>query len=192
MLTFITGPVRSGKSTLAERLARAAGFSVTYCATAARDDGDAEWVLRLDRHRAQRPPEWQVIETSGPHGTDLVALLREASGDRCFLVESLGTWIGDAIGRGAETLGTDSAALSREVESEAERLVDAIVRCAADIVVVSEEVGWGVVPPFPSGRIFRDVVGRANQRLAAAAARAYLVVSGVAIDLKSMPRIDSL
>jgi adenosylcobinamide kinase / adenosylcobinamide-phosphate guanylyltransferase len=192
MLTFITGPVRAGKSTLAERLAHACGFPVTYCATAPQDDDDPEWILRIERHRARRSPEWVVIETAGPHGADLVAILGEAARERCLLVESLGTWIAAVIGRGAETMGTDVAALQRDVERETERLVEAIFRCAADVIVVSEEVGWGVVPPYPSGRLFRDVIGRSNQRLTAASQRAYLIVSGVAFDLKKALPIDSL
>ena len=185
MLTFITGPVRSGKSTLAERFARDAQRPVIYCATAAPDDADPEWIVRIERHRAQRPGDWTVLETAGPHGTDLVATVCGVQSDRLVMIESLGTWVADLLGRRAETLGSDVLALAKDVESETTRLLDAILACAAEVIVVSEEVGWGIVPAFSSGRVFRDVMGRANQRLCAAAQRAYLVISGVAFDLKS-------
>lgn len=186
MLTFVTGPVRAGKSALAERLAHKSGRRVTYCATAARDDQDPEWILRIERHRAQRPGDWTVVETAGPQGIDLTAMLCRADSATLLLIESLGTWVADLLGRRAETMGSDVVALHNDVEAETSRLLDAIVACAADAIVVSEEVGWGIVPPFPAGRVFRDVMGRANQRLCAAAERAYLVVSGVALDLKKV------
>jgi len=183
MLTFITGPVRAGKSTLAERLACACRLPVIYCATAARDDDDPEWTTRIERHRARRPDAWKVIETAGPQGVDLLDTLRSASDASCLLIESLGTWVGDVLGRHAEVLSDDPVALYNATDSETIQLIEAILNCTAEVLVVSEEVGWGVVPPYPSGRVFRDVMGRANQRLAAAAQRAYLVVSGIAIDL---------
>ena len=191
MLTFITGPVRSGKSNFAERFARDSGRAVTYCATAARDDSDPEWIVRIERHRAQRPAEWKLVESAGPQGVDLVRLLCEIDTQRLVMVESLGTWVADQLGRRAATLGTDSVGLHNDVQNETNRLLDALAECRADAIVVSEEVGWGVVPANPAGRIFRDVMGRANQRLCAAAERAYLVVSGVAIDLKKgLPSAD--
>ena len=192
MLTFITGPVRAGKSNLAERLARASGRPVTYCATAARDDNDPEWIVRIERHRAQRPAEWRLLETAGPHGIDLIETVGQAKPGSLVVIESLGTWVSDILGRRAETLGTDVVALSNDVESESKRLLDAVLACSADLVVVSEEVGWGVVPAFAAGRVFRDVMGRANQRLCEKADRAYLVVSGVAFDLKTALPFDSL
>lgn len=192
MLTFVTGPVRAGKSTLAERLAHASGRRVIYCATAARDDHDPEWILRIERHRAQRPGDWTVLETAGPHGVDLIATVCEANPATLLLIESLGTWVADLLGRRAETMGSDVVALHNDVDAEANRLILAIEACAADAIVVSEEVGWGIVPPYPAGRVFRDVMGRANQRLCAAAERAYLVVSGVALDLKKVLPFESL
>ena len=185
MLTFITGPVRSGKSTLAERFAHEAKRPVIYCATAARDDADPEWIVRIERHRAQRPGEWTLLETAGPHGIDLIETICKVEPDRVVMIESLGTWVADLLGRRAETLGTDVLALAKDVETETTRLLEAILGCAAELIVVSEEVGWGIVPAFSSGRVFRDVMGRANQRLCAAAKRAYLVISGVAFDLKA-------
>jgi adenosylcobinamide kinase / adenosylcobinamide-phosphate guanylyltransferase len=185
MLTFITGPVRAGKSTLAERLARACGMTVVYCATGAWDDRDHEWSRRIERHRERRPAEWRTVETAEPHGVDLIATLRDAKSGTCLIVESLGTWIANVLARRARIVGDDPVALAEATETEVSALVDAVVASAADVIVVSEEVGWGVVPPYVSGRVFRDVMGRANQRVAAAADRAYLVVSGIPIDLKA-------
>jgi adenosylcobinamide kinase/adenosylcobinamide-phosphate guanylyltransferase len=189
MLTFITGPVRAGKSTLAERLARECELAVVYCATAAWDDSDHEWSRRIERHRERRPPEWRTIETAEPHGADLVATLRGAKPGTCLLIESLGTWVASVLARHARIAGDDPVALAAATEAEVTQLIEAILQCGASVIVVSEEVGWGVVPPYIAGRVFRDVMGRANQRLAAGARRAYLVVSGIPIDLK--PRDSS-
>jgi adenosylcobinamide kinase/adenosylcobinamide-phosphate guanylyltransferase len=192
VLTFITGPVRSGKSSLAQRLAISAGKGVIFAATAAWDDEDPEWTARIERHRAERPSEWRVIETAGRHGVDLAGALRTAKATDVVLIESLGTWISDVLARRAEQIGEDNVALLEGVEADAGRLIDAIDASAADVIVVSEEVGWGVVPAYPAGRVFRDVMGHANRRLCAAAGRAYLIVSGVALDLKGALQFEAL
>jgi adenosylcobinamide kinase/adenosylcobinamide-phosphate guanylyltransferase len=192
VLTFITGPVRAGKSTLAQRLAEASRRRVIYCATAAWDEDDPEWRSRIERHRAERPAEWQLVETAGPRGADLMQRLREAERPSLILIESLGTWVADVLTRGAQTLGGDIVRLHAAVEAETNRLLDAIEACEAEVIVVSEEVGWSVVPPYPAGRVFRDVMGRANQRLCAVAARAYLLVCGVALDLKQAQAAENL
>ncbi|HTV75170.1 MAG TPA: bifunctional adenosylcobinamide kinase/adenosylcobinamide-phosphate guanylyltransferase [Candidatus Acidoferrales bacterium] len=177
---FVTGPVRSGKSRFAERLVVQTQLPVTYVATARTDRDDAEWVARLAHHAARRPPSWALIETAVPGGPDLAEVVRHAPSSSALLVDSLGTWLADQMGRGAEpSYGADAGAL----EAAGERLRDAVVASAAHIVLVSEEVGWSVVPDHPSGRLFRDVLGRLNQRLAREADGAYLVVSGFALDL---------
>jgi adenosylcobinamide kinase/adenosylcobinamide-phosphate guanylyltransferase len=179
-LTFISGPVRSGKSAFAEDLAARRGLPVTYVATARADADDPEWVERLARHAARRPPEWSVIETAAPHGRDLAAIALAASASSVLLTDSLGTWLADRM----------SAHLERaSLEEEAERLAEALAASPACVVVVSEEVGWGVVPEHPSGRLFRDVLGRLSRRLAQTAEQAYLVVNGLALPLKDLAMV---
>lgn len=183
--TLVTGPVRSGKSRFAESLARASGGAVTYVATARVDPNDAEWVARLAHHAASRPPQWRVVETARPQAVGLVELARSASAGETLLVESLGTWLADRMAAHVEAGGgTDLE--PDALEAELSGAVDALLDSAAVAIVVGEETGWGIVPTHASGRIFRDLLGRGQQRLAARAERAYLVVAGYALDLKTL------
>jgi adenosylcobinamide kinase/adenosylcobinamide-phosphate guanylyltransferase len=188
-LTFVTGPVRSGKSRFAERLAVESGAGVTYVATAQTDPSDAEWAARIAHHVARRPASWRTIETASPGAPSLAALAREGRAGAILLVDSLGTWLAAEMSArfaaGGETAALDSDALDAECASVA----DALVASAAHAIVVGDEAGWGLVPPYPSGRVFRDVLGRMQQRLAARADRAYLVVAGYAINLRAAGRV---
>jgi adenosylcobinamide kinase/adenosylcobinamide-phosphate guanylyltransferase len=182
-LTFITGPVRSGKSRFAERLARDVAGDVTYVATARSDPEDPEWVARLAHHAARRPPHWRLVETASPHAPLLTVLAAQSAGGETLVIDSVGTWLADRMTRRLEAGASDAPLDAGALEAEADDLVGALLACAAHAIVVGEEVGWGVVPPFLSGRVFRDVLGRAQQRLARGAGRAYLVVAGFAVDL---------
>ena len=182
MLTFITGPVRSGKSALAQRLAAQSGRQVVFCATAAIDVDDEEWSARIARHQAERPRDWTTIETAVPQGTDLLTALSDAAPNQIVIVDSIGTWVADIMGR--HPLGTSVVEWHDQIESHAMHVISALETCRADVIVISEEVGWSVVPVHVSGRVFRDVMGRTNQRLCALAKHAYLVVSGAVLDLK--------
>ncbi len=182
-LTFVTGPVRSGKSRFAERLAIEHGGSVTYVATARIDPADGEWVARIAHHAARRPPHWRTIETAAPGARSLFEIATDAAAGTVLLVDSLGTWLADAMSRAFETGGEAAALDAAALEAEFARTADALAGARAHAIVVGEETGWGVVPEYASGRVFRDVLGRVQQTLAARADRAYLVVSGFAIDL---------
>jgi len=172
-LTFVTGAVRSGKSRFARLLAQRHRGPVTYIATAARDAEDAEFAERVARHRAERPPEWATLETG--ESLDLAAEMLRFSAGALVLVDSLGTYLAAAMRDGV----TFDAVMRRGTA-----FVDAACACACSAIVVSEETGWGIVPEYPSGRIFRDALGLLNQRLAREADAAYLTVAGYAIDLK--------
>jgi adenosylcobinamide kinase/adenosylcobinamide-phosphate guanylyltransferase len=197
-LVFITGPVRSGKSRFAERLARERGGEVTYVATARSDPDDREWTARIAHHRARRPPAWRIVETAAPGAPSLAAILRAADAEHTLVVDSTGTWLAERMRARLEGLGRaknlDSAAREAsaldeaDLEAELALVTRALVDARAYVIVVGEETGWGVVPEFPSGRVFRDVLGRAHQALSAAAERAYVVVAGVALDLHALGR----
>jgi adenosylcobinamide kinase/adenosylcobinamide-phosphate guanylyltransferase len=181
---FVTGPVRSGKSEYALRLAREDGRRVTYVATAITEPGDAEWTARLERHARERPPEWRTLETAAMDHADICAIFRRASSDECLVVDALGTWLGARIGAYAAELVRDYVAVASRLERESAELADAMAHSAALVIAVGEQVGWDVVPVAASARLFRDVLGRMERRLAAHAAHAYLVVAGYAIDLR--------
>jgi adenosylcobinamide kinase / adenosylcobinamide-phosphate guanylyltransferase len=190
VLTLITGPVRSGKSTLAQRLAAKSGKRVVFCATGMIDPDDPEWMARIERHRAERPKEWEVIETAVPGGTDLLQALTQAKAGEMLVIDSIGTWVSGVMGR--HPRGTDIVAWQDQVEEETLRMLDVLESCAAEVVAVSEETGWDIHPVSAVGRVFRDVMGRTNRRLCARAQRAYLIVCGVALDLKKGAPVETL
>ncbi len=180
---FITGPVRSGKSRFAERLARERGGDVLYVATGLIDPGDAEWAARIAHHSARRPADWRVVETGAPAAPSLAKLAAEAPESLTLLVDSLGTWLAERMSRRLDSGGEAAALDADALEAEISEVVDALAATRGHAIVVGDEAGWGLVPPYKSGRIFRDVLGRAQQRLAARSVAAYLVVAGFAVDL---------
>jgi adenosylcobinamide kinase / adenosylcobinamide-phosphate guanylyltransferase len=185
MVTFITGPVRSGKSAFGVRLAATSGREVTYVATAAGEPEDAEWRARMERHVLERPAAWRTVETAGMTHDAQLELFREAAPDACLLVDALGTWLAARIAARIDLLEIDYSVLASQLDEEAAQFVDAMLASSAYVVVVSEQIGWDVVPSTPSARLFRDAMGRMVQRLAKRAQRVYLVVAGYALDLRA-------
>jgi adenosylcobinamide kinase/adenosylcobinamide-phosphate guanylyltransferase len=169
--TLIVGGARSGKSTEAE-LRLAAEPAVTYVAagpwrswTGPDGQPDTEWAARVARHRARRPAEWRTIET-----LDVAAELRQHGG--AVLVDGIGTWLAGVMdeaglwqdGGKQHAAGADPVSL---VRAEIDNLVEAWRQTATHVVAVTDDVGSGLVPPYPAGRVFRDELGWLNQRLAA-------------------------
>jgi adenosylcobinamide kinase/adenosylcobinamide-phosphate guanylyltransferase len=189
-LTLVTGGVRSGKSSFAERLA-ARHERVVYVATAFVDPTDAEMQARITHHRTSRDAAWPTIETGAGEPT-LERVLREATPEAALLVDSLGSWLGAAMYALEAEIERDAPRAEAALEDDVARLREAFAACRAPVVLVSEEVGYGVVPPSKQGRVFRDVMGRANQKLAALADEVYLVVAGIPLDLKALGAFTSL
>ena len=175
-LTFILGGARSGKSSFAERLALRGGGRVLYVATAEPLDRDME--RRIAAHRSQRPPEWGTLEEP----LDLPASIPAALGgyDTCLL-DCLTLWVSNML---LSKEGNPDA--EREIVAEARRLVETCEQSEAAWIVVSNEVGLGVVPPSPLGAAYRDALGRVNQVFAAAADRVYFMVAGLALEMKAL------
>ncbi|HEX4789248.1 MAG TPA: bifunctional adenosylcobinamide kinase/adenosylcobinamide-phosphate guanylyltransferase [Actinospica sp.] len=182
---LVLGGARSGKSAFAERMLAHSPDArpVTYAATAPRYPGDAEWAERIARHRRQRPAQWRTVETGEEPGM-LAELLRGADGP--VLADCLTLWLTsamdavDAWDERAWNEGTARAELARLTRA----LVAAFAEAAGPVVLVSNELGFGLVPPDPGGRRFRDELGRLNQACAAAAADVHLVVAGLPLRLK--------
>jgi adenosylcobinamide kinase/adenosylcobinamide-phosphate guanylyltransferase len=183
-VVFITGPVSSGKSGFGVRLARECGRDVTYVATAAGEPEDAEWRARLTRHVRDRPASWRTVETAAMSHAAQIELFRGASSDSCLLVDALGTWLSARIASRVDLLEIDYSVLASQFDDEAAEFVDAMLASPAYIIVVSEQIGWDVVPVAASARLFRDAMGRMVQRLAKGAQKVYLVVAGYALDLR--------
>jgi adenosyl cobinamide kinase/adenosyl cobinamide phosphate guanylyltransferase len=193
-LVVITGGARSGKSGAAQRLAEsrsAEGQPVVVAVFAS--ESDAEMTDRIARHRADRAPGFSVVEATGSAGW-----LGGVPVGSLLLVDCLGTCLGLALEEAwAETSSADTAmsdtvelpagcAVAFETRSTA--LVDALAARTDDTIIVTNEVGAGVVPAFATGRIFRDELGRANAALIAIADAAYLAVGGRLLDLAALPR----
>jgi len=185
-VTLVTGPVRSGKSRYVMALAAASSRTVRYVATAIREPGDGEWDTRLQRHMSDRPDEWEVVESAELGHETLIAMFRDATSDECIIVDALGTWLAARIATNIDALQNDFASFEGQMDAEAAELASAMVDSRAQVVIVAEEVGWDIVPVAASARLFRDVLGRMKQRLAAESSDVYLVVCGYALDLKAL------
>ncbi len=185
-VVFITGPVCSGKSAFGMRLARDSGCDVTYLATAAGAPEDVEWRARLMRHVRDRPPSWRTIETAGLSAAAQLALFRDAAPGTCLIVDALGTWLAARIAARIDLLEIDYTVLESQLDEEAAEFVDAMLTSSARVIVVSEQIGWDVVPVAASARLFRDAMGRMVQRLAKHAERVYLIVAGYALDVRAL------
>lgn len=195
-LTFIVGGARSGKSAHAERLADACGLPVTYIATAR--IGDAEFAERVAHHRARRPGHWRVVETPLDLGAALAA---EAAPGRCVIVDCLTLWLSHLLwpvadeawpDDGESSPGDAKAASPSESATRGEAAVaridtflDVCASAPGTVLVVSNEIGLGVVPMGAATRHFVDELGRLNQRMAALASEATLMVAGLPLALKA-------
>jgi adenosylcobinamide kinase / adenosylcobinamide-phosphate guanylyltransferase len=168
-IILVTGAARSGKSEWAETLAIQSGKPVIYIATAKIDANDPEWQMRIQQHQQRRPEFWQTQEVS----EDLIPALENSLPPHCLLVDSLGTWV-------ANLLDQDSATWQQTTIN----LLKSLQKSQVDIIFVAEETGWGVVPAYASGRLFRDRLGKLVRQIAAIADPVYLVTGGYALNLK--------
>ena len=173
-LTLVLGGVRAGKSSYAQRLASEGGGRVLFVATA--EAGDADMAARIQAHRRDRPPDWDTLEEP----VDLVGALSGVSNRYdTVLLDCLTLWVSNLLLR-----STDIDSSRTGILKETEWLLDVFRRGSASWVVVSNEVGLGVVPPTRLGRVFADELGRVNQFVAAAADDVYFMAAGLAMPLK--------
>jgi len=172
--TLVLGGARSGKSAHAEGLLH--DTQVDYLATARRIPGDEDWEARITAHVARRPPGWR---TATP--TDLPAALR-AAGPAPVLVDDIATWLtGELDDAGAWEGGTGAL---RDCRARCAALVCAVAACPVRLVLVSAEVGLGVVPATRAGRLLRDELGALNAELAAVCDEVLLLVAGLPVTLR--------
>ena len=167
-LTLVLGGARSGKSRYAESLVTALPAPWIYVATA--EARDAEMTERIAAHQARRGAGWRTLETP----RDVVGALT-AHGTTPLLVDCLTLWLANALLAGADA------------DAEIERLEAALEQASAPLVLVANEVGFGIVPDNPLGRRFRDLQGLLNQRIAARADRVVLVIAGLPLTIKGSP-----
>lgn len=186
-LIFVLGGARSGKSSFAERLAMISGRSVSFIATAT--PSDDEMRTRITDHRASRPTTWVTIEEQ----LDLAQAVQQATQVAdVLLLDCMTLWLSNWLWHnGAINFDEDTTAsmrTSKEVLTEVERLllVTDSMAIGKTLIVVSNEVGLGIVPEYAVSRAYRDILGRVNQRLAQHANRVYLMVAGLAVDIKRL------
>lgn len=168
MRELILGGARSGKSRWAEQRACASGLAVSLIATATADD--EEMHERIRQHRAERPAGWRVLEEP----LALADALRASTApERCVIVDCLTLWL-------SNLLAVDEARLRRETVA----LLHCLPELQGRVLLVSNEVGWGIVPDNPLARRFRDEAGRLHQQLAEICERVTLVTAGLPLSLK--------
>lgn len=177
-LTLVLGGVRSGKSRFAEELAGSiGGEDVLFVATA--EAGDREMAERIKRHQASRPADWKTFECPLHVGTQLFAM---DDLPRVVLIDCLTLLVSNVM---FDPKNSD-ADLEARVLEEADALSRVAAERSANVVIVSGEVGSGVVPESAMGRRFRDLLGFANQRLAASSDATYLMVAGLAVNARRL------
>jgi adenosylcobinamide kinase / adenosylcobinamide-phosphate guanylyltransferase len=171
-LTFVIGGARSGKSRYAEGLIAALPppWEPPWAYIATAEAGDEEMAARIAAHRARRGADWNTVEAP----SDLAAALT-ACGTTPVLVDCLTLWLSNLMISEAD------------IEQEMLKLEKALAVAAAPVVVVANEVGFGIVPSFPLGRRFRDTQGILNQHIAARADRVVLMVAGLPVPIKGTP-----
>jgi len=181
-LILLLGGARSGKSTCAEQMAEKHGGRVLYVATA--QALDPEMVHRIEKHKAQRPHSWQTLEI--PQGVAAVLKDKIAQAETVLLdcltmlVSNLVLTVTDEESEPDETRAT------KIVNAEIESLLTLIRENEADWIIVSNEVGMGLVPPYPLGRVYRDLLGWTNRKVAEVADEVYLLVAGMLLPLHEL------
>lgn len=170
-IILVTGAARSGKSEWAEMLAQQTNKVVTYIATASVDFSDREWQAKIARHQQRRPSHWQTLSLP----IEIAPTITKAIASDCLLIDSLGTWVANLLDR-EESLWQETT----------DNLLSSLKLTTADVILVGEETGWGVVPAYESGRIFRDRLGHLLRQIGSLADAVYLVAGGHALNLRAL------
>jgi adenosylcobinamide kinase/adenosylcobinamide-phosphate guanylyltransferase len=169
-VTLVLGGAHSGKSRYAQELA-SAFQRVVFIATARRDD--VEMRAKIAQHRRERPSSWKTVEVSADLDRTLLA---ESPRADLLLIDCLTLYLANIMGR--------KSGGRRQVRSHIQRLCEAVRGTEASVVIVSNEVGSGIVPPYRSGRVYRDLLGELNQQIAKVADRVILMVAGLPLTVK--------
>ncbi|MGB3508916.1 MAG: bifunctional adenosylcobinamide kinase/adenosylcobinamide-phosphate guanylyltransferase [Microcoleaceae cyanobacterium] len=171
-LILVTGPARSGKSEWAENLAIRSSKKVIYIATSQVNPDDVEWQARIEQHQHRRPSDWITLEIPVKLPEILATYAHQ---DSCILVDSLGTWL-------ANILEQDEQAWNETLEA----IIESLLEASGDVILVAEETGWGVVPAFPIGRLFRDRLGSLIRRVGVISNPVYLITGGHILNLSAL------
>ncbi len=175
-LTLVLGGARSGKSDYAQSILQASGQPVLFVATATA--GDDEMAARISAHRASRPAHWVTLEAPERVGE----AIEQAPETPYVLIDCLTLLASNILLAIPEPV--DAAQYEQAMQQEIDRLIAAYQKHAGEWLIVSNEVGLGLVPPYPLGRYYRDGLGRANQKLARVADQVVFMVAGIPMQVK--------
>jgi len=182
-LTLITGGARSGKSRFAQELALTAGGKVLFVATGIA--GDAEMAERIQKHRANRPAGWETLEAS----QNLAKAIGErSSGFQVVLIDCITLLLNNIFMRhldGNREL-IDEASAEKDCVAEIESLLGGIRKGNAHFIIVTNEVGEGIIPANKLSRVYRDILGKMNQKIAREADTVFLMVAGIPLQVKPL------
>ena len=176
-LTLILGGARGGKTSYAQEQARQIGGNVLYVATASA--GDEEMRMRIEAHRAARPAEWQTLEATLQVGETLISNQVRA---QVVIVDCVTLLVSNVLLSFSEDAPFDE--VEQKVQAEIDALLKAHSKMGGQWFIVSNEVGLGLVPPYPLGRFYRDLLGWANQALARSADCVIFMVAGIPTVIK--------
>jgi adenosylcobinamide kinase / adenosylcobinamide-phosphate guanylyltransferase len=179
---LLLGGARSGKSSYAESLAKNSGEKVLFVATA--EAGDEDMRLRIQKHRLSRPPEWRTLEAASDIGSRIAD---EIDDEKIVIIDCVTLLVSNILCRlDAQQLeNVGDADLERQVAAEIEKIQDCLRKTEASFIIVSNEVGLGLVPDNRLGRLYRDLLGRANQMLAQSSDEVFFMVAGIPLRVKS-------
>jgi adenosylcobinamide kinase/adenosylcobinamide-phosphate guanylyltransferase len=179
--TLITGGARSGKSHFAQELALKAGGAVLFVATA--EAGDEEMKRRIEEHRRARPSAWETLETTTHIGRQISRHIGTA---QTVIIDCITLLINNILQQHGlnNDEEIDEALIEKEVMAEIGELINCIDQSEARFIIVTNEVGLGLVPPNKLSRLYRDLLGKANQMLAQHADSVLLMVAGVPVKIK--------
>jgi len=168
-IVFITGSVRSGKSNFAVELIKKSRKQAVFIATC--KPADEEMKKRVKRHIRSRPRTWRTVE----EGVHLAAVIKKLKKNEAAVVDCLTLWISNLLLAGLS---------EREISKKVKEFIAALKVTTSLVAIVSNEVGWGIVPDNELSRVFRDVVGLTHQQISKVSDEVYLLVSGIPLKIK--------
>ena len=168
-IVFITGPVRSGKSNFAVKLAKQWGKEVVFLATCR--PADNEMHKRVKKHKKNRPKEWKIIEEE----IDISSIIKNYRKDSLIIIDCITLWISNLLLSGLK---------EKKIMKKINEFIDMLKKAKSSIIIVSNEVGWGIVPDNELARFFRDIIGIVHQKISKLSDEAYLVISGITLKIK--------
>ena len=177
-LIFVTGGARSGKSTFALQLAKKIGKKIAFIATG--QAGDEEMQRRIQMHKQDRPQEWTTIEEP----LDVASAIDTAKGHDTLIIDCITLLLSNLI------CSTDNLEDISWIPERIEKLIESAKRFSGMVIIISNEVGMGIVPENKLAREFRDLAGKANQMIASSAGQVYICFSGIPVLIKGSGEIN--